>query len=157
VKLPQSDYFETTPEVFAELNAEFNFDLDACANADNALCAKYIPESADALTVDWNYIGDRIFCNPPYSKEGRKDDFIRKAHEAMCKGSLVVMILPAKVNTVAYHTYIWDRTKHRPYPNVQVRFPLGRYAFNMNKKKTKGGRNECMVVVFGIDDHAMVR
>ena len=43
-----------TPQVFFDqLNAEFHFTLDPCANDDNHKCAKYYTEQQDGLAQDW--------------------------------------------------------------------------------------------------------
>lgn len=143
------DYFETPPEVFAELHREFNFDLDACANDKNKLLDNFISEEMDALNVAWAAFGKSIFCNPPYSKEGQKDNFIMQAWLAAKDGATCVMLLPAKVNTKAFHFFMWDKKNHRPKPGVQIRFPEGRIKFWMDGKPSETtGQNECMIVVF---------
>lgn len=65
----------STPQLlFDLLNSEFNFRLDACANADNAKTQLYFDQDQDALSIDWmQYCLDRdckpiIYCNPPYRK-----------------------------------------------------------------------------------------
>lgn len=39
--------WETPPEVFEPLDAEFHFTLDVCATAENAKCARYFTEEED--------------------------------------------------------------------------------------------------------------
>lgn len=143
-----SDYFETPIEEFNRLDEEFGFDLDACANADNTLCDAYISERDDALKVRWSTRGRVIWCNPPYSKAGMKDAFIAKAREAQRDGCTVVLCVPAKVNTVAFHQHVWNLKKHRPRRGVELRFPKGRWRFCRDGRPTGGGRNEVMLVVF---------
>lgn len=41
--------WETPPEVFAPLHAEFDFTLDPCATPATAKCARYFTESDDGL------------------------------------------------------------------------------------------------------------
>ena len=149
VKCKKDDYYETPPELLAELKEEFDFDLDAAATDDNTVADSWFTERVNALTMDWTAHGDTIFCNPPYSKEGQKDEFIRKASEAAKRGSTVVMVIPAKVNTHAFHEYIWNKEKHCPRDGVQIRFLEGRPVFYRKGKRAKGsGRNEIMIVVF---------
>ena len=48
--------WETPDELFDPLNAEFNFTLDVCANADNAKCVDYFSEKDNALAQKWTGI-----------------------------------------------------------------------------------------------------
>ncbi|MDE9537328.1 phage N-6-adenine-methyltransferase, partial [Xenorhabdus bovienii] len=58
---------QTPLPLFAALDLEFGFYLDAAADAQNTLCAHYLTERDNALECDWESYGS-IFCNPPYSK-----------------------------------------------------------------------------------------
>ncbi len=125
------DDWGTPPEFFAKLNAEFNFTLDAAANRENALCDLFYGPGSfiqqDALALDWPK-SDRIWCNPPYSR-GMQKEFIRKAAECGARGGMVVMLLPARTDTVVFHRYIWDHERHQPREGVQVRLLKGRLRF----------------------------
>lgn len=48
-----SDIWETPQEFFEELNNEFHFTLDACANKDNAKCERYFSEEENGLEQSW--------------------------------------------------------------------------------------------------------
>ena len=48
-----SDEWETPQHVFDELDKEFKFTLDPCANHQNAKCNKYFTEEDDGLQQDW--------------------------------------------------------------------------------------------------------
>ena len=48
-----TDLWATPQAFFDELNAEFHFTLDPCANDDNHKCAKYYTEQQDGLAQDW--------------------------------------------------------------------------------------------------------
>lgn len=61
------DYWHTPPELFAVLNDEFGFDLDAACKDTNCLCPLGITEADDALVQPWPK-GLVVWCNPPYSK-----------------------------------------------------------------------------------------
>lgn len=123
------DDWQTPPELFAQLHAEFAFNTDAACTPSNGLCAWQI---YDALETDWSDDGDyahaRVFVNPPYSR-GLQRKFIAKAAEEATKGALVVMLLPARTDTRAFHEHIWDADRHRPRPGVEVRFLRGRLTF----------------------------
>lgn len=96
-----------TPEAFYQaLDAEFGFDFD--------------PSPPDpkfnGLHVEWGSIN---FCNPPYSN---LDKWIRKAFMEYQKGKTVVMLIPARTDTKAWHECI--------LPFAEVRFVKGRLYFN---------------------------
>ncbi|KAB8312953.1 phage N-6-adenine-methyltransferase [Erwinia endophytica] len=65
------DAWQTPPEIFLALNAEFSFTLDAAADADNALCRHYITEEQNTLETSWKAakpdIPGYVWLNPPYS------------------------------------------------------------------------------------------
>ena len=143
------DDWATPPEVFDPLHDEFEFTLDAAAHKDNAKCCFfYGPGSRltdNALSLDWPS-SDRIWCNPPYSR-GAQRNFIRKAMQCGARGGCVVMLLPARTDTRAFHDWIWDLDKHKPRPWVrEVRFLKGRIKF---VGAPASAPFPSMVVVFG--------
>lgn len=104
-------------ELFRQLDAEFHFNLDPCSTHENAKCADHFTKAEDGLLQDWG--GKRVFCNPPYGRELPK--WIRKAHDEAQKGALVVMLVPARTDTRAFHDYI--------YHQAEIRFIRGRIKF----------------------------
>jgi len=82
-------YWLTPPEVYTELNEEFNFNFDPCPYP--------LPEGFDGLTCEW---GESNYCNPPFGSimhEGKKKGptaWARKAIEEHKKGKDVVMVYP---------------------------------------------------------------
>lgn len=114
----KTDQWATPQDFFDELHKEFNFTLDPCADKDNAKCAKYYTSQDDGLTKDWG--GERVFCNPPYGREIGK--WIKKAHDS---NTLVVMLIPARTDTKAWHEYIFGK--------AEVRFVRGRLKFGNSK------------------------
>jgi hypothetical protein len=145
------DDWETPQELFAEYNNIYGFGLDACANEVNAKCNKYFSEGdcifgdtlglfeedqevdskfagkdcigIDGLKQSWDGYGS-VWCNPPYSK---LKVWIKKAYEEHQKGVTVVMLLPARTDTIAWHEYIFSH-KH-----VKVEFLRGRLKFSNSK------------------------
>lgn len=99
----------TPPDLFRDLDAEFHFDLDPCATPENAKCEKFYTIEDDGLAQDWG--GRRVFCNPPYGREISK--WVRKCYEESKKGSLVVMLIPARTDTSYFHDYIWGKAEIR--------------------------------------------
>lgn len=51
--MSKSDLWETPKELFDELDNEFHFTLDPCANKDNAKCEKYFTEEENGLSKSW--------------------------------------------------------------------------------------------------------
>lgn len=56
----------TPQDFFDKLDEEFHFDLDPCADAENAKCKEYFTKEENGLLKDWG--GRRVFCNPPYGR-----------------------------------------------------------------------------------------
>lgn len=114
----KTDQWATPQDFFDELHKEFGFTLDPCADKSNAKCAKYYTHEDDGLSKDWS--GERVFCNPPYGREIGK--WIKKAHDS---NALVVMLIPARTDTKAWHEYIFGK--------AEVRFVKGRLKFGDSK------------------------
>lgn len=90
------DRWQTPVEVFDALDLEFGFWLDAAADHNNALCARYLTESDNALSVEWKSHG-AIWCNPPYSDI--TPWVIKAAEQCKEQRQAVVMLLPADTST----------------------------------------------------------
>ncbi len=93
----------TPPELFAALAAEFGpFDLDVCATAENAKCARYFTRAQDGLRQRW---AGRVWMNPPYGRAIGL--WVSKARQAAESGEaeLVVCLLPARVDTRWWHQH----------------------------------------------------
>ena len=73
----KTDMWATPQDLFNELNAEFDFDVDVCALPENAKCKRYFTPEMDGLKQDW--IGC-CWCNPPYGREIGK--WVEKAYNS---------------------------------------------------------------------------
>lgn len=62
----KTDQWATPQSFFEELDAEFHFNLDPCADEENHKCAEYFTKQQDGLKQNWG--GHRVFCNPPYGQ-----------------------------------------------------------------------------------------
>jgi phage N-6-adenine-methyltransferase len=62
----KTDLWSTPQELFDELDAEFGFNLDACALPENAKCDVYYTPEQDGLVQRWH---GTVWCNPPYGRE----------------------------------------------------------------------------------------
>jgi phage N-6-adenine-methyltransferase len=83
--------------LFDALNAEFGFEIDACANESNAKLPRYWTPEQDALAQDWT--GLRVFCNPPYKDIG---PWLEKGLSA----ALACYLLPARTDAAWFAEYI---------------------------------------------------
>jgi len=139
---PERDEWETPDALFAAYNRDYNFTLDAAATAKNTKCKKYFTKKDNALEQTWK---GRVWCNPPYSQWQK---FVEKAHNEFnaigCVDS-IVMLLPARTDTKAFHDYIWDTDNDCPYDDVRVQFIRGRVTF---KGAQHGAPFPSMVVIW---------
>ena len=140
----QSDEWSTPQDTFDALNAEFGFEVDLAASAENAKVSDFYSREHSALDAEWAVQHDIGWCNPPYSR-GRQAQFIAKAAEERLNGFVTVMLLPARTDTRAFHAYIWDAETHQPRPGVEVRFLKGRLKFG---GCTNAAPFPSMVVIF---------
>lgn len=128
----------TPPAIYAALEKEFGFTLDAAACGSNAKHIRYVSKDTDALAIGWT--GERVFCNPPYGRG--MDRWVEKAlHEAR-EGALVVMLLPARTDTIWFHRLV--------LPHAEIRFIQGRLSYTVGMVAGRRGRAPfgSMVAVF---------
>lgn len=118
--------WETPQELFNELDNEFHFTLDPCADEINHKCDRYYTVQDDGLKQDWR--GQTVFCNPPY---GRKIyDWVKKCYEESLKdNTTVVMLIPSRTDTKYFHEFLYQKD------NVELRFLKGRLQFKGAKYK----------------------
>lgn len=94
--------WRTPPEIFAALDAEFDFKLDVAASPENALCDLFIDESVDSLQERWySHMnrGDYSWCNPPYSDI---TPWVKKAAKESKLGIGCVMLVMADTSVGWY-------------------------------------------------------
>jgi phage N-6-adenine-methyltransferase len=118
----------TTPRaMFDTLNDEYGFTLDGASGDGNAL----LPNAKTAADVFVSWEGERVFCNPPWS---RIAEFVELAAFA----DLAVLLVPARVNTRWFHRAL--------ELGAQVRFFQGRPRFGDGKGSCPF---DCLLLVFG--------
>lgn len=61
----KTDNWATPQWLFDQLNKEFHFTLDVCADPQNAKCARYFTREQDGLSKEWD---GTVWCNPPYGR-----------------------------------------------------------------------------------------
>jgi phage N-6-adenine-methyltransferase len=71
--------WETPPDFWEVINAEFHFEMDACAIPKNTKCVLFVTPEQDGLTVTW---AERTWCNPGFSNIGA---WLRKAIEQVAR------------------------------------------------------------------------
>jgi site-specific DNA-methyltransferase (adenine-specific) len=96
-----TDQWATPQAFFDEWDALYQFELDVCADAQNAKCWRFFSEQDNGLYQDW--APNRCWMNPPYGREiGR---WMKKAHEESLRGATVVCLVPARTDTAWWHDY----------------------------------------------------
>jgi site-specific DNA-methyltransferase (adenine-specific) len=136
------DDWETPQKLFDVLDAEFNFTLDAASTHNNTKCMDHYSDDNDEWDGLLNKWHGNVWCNPPYSR-GLQKQFIKKAHDEFMRGNtdLVVMLLPARTDTIAFHEYI--------YGKAEIRFIKGRLKFEINGVPSKNAAPfPSMIVIY---------
>jgi DNA (cytosine-5)-methyltransferase 1 len=96
----------TDPLIFAALNKEFDFSLDAAASDKNHLCEAYLTKDCSGLEQNWSNIIKHefgndarltVWVNPPYGR-GLIQQFMEKAVEQKDLGVTTVMLVPATLD-----------------------------------------------------------
>lgn len=131
----KTDLWETPQWLFDDLNAKYHFDIDVCANVENAKCPKYFSKQIDGLKQEWQGI---CWCNPPYGREIGM--WVEKAYRSAATGATVVMLLPARTDTTWFHEYCLK------YGHIT--FLRGRLKFGESKNSAPF---PSMIVVFKAD------
>lgn len=130
-----TEHWSTPIDLFDELNKEFKFTVDVCADTTNYKVKRYYNKKQDGLSKSWD--GEVAWCNPPYSE---CSEWARKAYES--KNCTVVMLVPARVDTRWFHDFIYNKS------NVSYRFIKGRLKFSGSKNSAPF---PSMIVVFKND------
>lgn len=97
----------TPRDLYAALDAEFDFTLDPCPLWEEG------QERIDGLFRSWG--GERVYCNPPYGRG--IGNWLAKAREA----DVAVYLLPSRTDTAWWHDYALAAD--------EIRFVRGRLRF----------------------------
>lgn len=139
----QRDLWRTPPALFACLNAEFCFQLDAAAAAHNALCRKFITAEQNTLETPWaDYLSipGYVWLNPPYSEI---TPFVKKAAAESANQIGTVMLVPADTSVGWFKEAIQTAS--------EVRFiTAGRLAFinPVTGKPVSGNNKGSMLIIW---------
>ncbi|HGC2455451.1 TPA: DNA N-6-adenine-methyltransferase [Escherichia coli] len=90
-----SDDWRTPYRLFRNLHREFDFSMDGAATKHDALLPRF---TDDIHNQSW--VGERVFCNPPYSDT---KTFLVKASEA----DLAVFLIPYRPQTIYWLKHIF--------------------------------------------------
>ncbi|WP_417033880.1 phage N-6-adenine-methyltransferase [Enterobacter roggenkampii] len=139
--LDQRDLWRTPPALFASLDAEFCFQLDAAAAPHNALCRKFITAEQNTLETQWaDYLSipGYVWLNPPYSDI---TPFVKKAAAESNNQIGTVMLVPADTSVGWFKEAIQTAS--------EVRFiTAGRLAFiNPVTGKPVSGNNKGSLLI----------
>lgn len=129
----KSNEWTTPQELFDKLDREFHFTLDPASTHENAKCVKHYTQEDNGLEKDWR--GETVFCNPPYGRE--LPLWIYKAAKSAGRGTTVVMLIPARTDTRAFHDFILGK--------AEIRFLRGRLKFSGSKQNAPF---PSMIVIF---------
>ncbi|EOV2101878.1 phage N-6-adenine-methyltransferase [Klebsiella pneumoniae] len=139
----QRDLWRTPPALFACLNAEFCFQLDAAAAQHNALCKKFITAEQNTLATSWaDYLSipGYVWLNPPYSDI---TPFVKKAAAESSNQIGTVMLVPADTSVGWFKEAIQTAS--------EVRFIIaGRLAFinPVTGKPVSGNNKGSMLIIW---------
>lgn len=123
------DDWETPKDFYEKLDDDFHFTLDPCCTHESAKCERHYTKDDDGLSKDWS--GEIVFCNPPYSKKGNQDAWVKKCYtESLKPNTTVVALLPARTDTNRFHDYILGK--------AEIRFIRGRLVFEVDGKPLIG-------------------
>lgn len=141
--LDQRDLWRTPPALFASLDAEFCFQLDAAAAPHNTLCRKFITAEQNTLETPWtDYINlpGYVWLNPPYSDI---TPFVMKAAAESANQIGTVMLVPADTSVGWFKEAIQTAS--------EVRFiTAGRLAFinPVTGKPVSGNNKGSMLIIW---------
>jgi phage N-6-adenine-methyltransferase len=115
-----TDLWETPQAFFAQQSVLYGpFDIDVCANENNAKCAVYFDKEMDGLKQTWK---GKCWMNPPYGRGIGL--WMKKAYESAGNGTSVVCLVPARTDTKWWNNYA---------VKGQITFIQGRLKFGDSK------------------------
>lgn len=120
--------WRTPPELWAKMNRIWQFDMDAAADAQSALCGlwcgpDHLPDYRDGLSADW---ASRTYCNPGYANVG---PWLAKAWREVRQGKCELAVVLTHVSTSTEWfleamkadeiIFLWPRVNFVPAPGVK--------------------------------------
>lgn len=151
-----NDLWRTPPEVYQNLNREFDFIADMAASHENALHNYYFTEKDDSFSFEWAeklkvhirpFGPSFVWCNPPYSNP---KPWVKKALEAQADGLGVVMLLNADDSTEWFkiaEPVVSEIRRITGYYDENDKFKNGRLAFLDAFGKPIPGNNKAQFIL----------
>lgn len=132
-----SERWQTPPEIFDPLMAEFGFDLDAAGDSEMHRVPNYLTDALNG--AEWP--GQIVWCNPPY---GRKlGPFVQEcARQADTYGKTVVCLIPFRCRAAWWHEAVIGRADEVRCVRKRIKFmrPDG------TRGKFTGSCDSCVIV-----------
>ena len=143
--------WRTPPDFWDVLNGQFDFQLDAAASKEDALCPLWIGKEQNALDVEWiEGKVKRVYCNPGFAK---LEPWMLKANfqvQAVARGCVVVVMALVSPSTKWWNHWAVHASEIRLLaPRVQFKAPPG-------VKKTTNMKENC-IVIFRSGHNGMAR
>lgn len=134
-----SERWQTPPEIWIPLHAEFKFDLDAFADDETKRLPRYM---YDALgSAEWD--GKVVFMNPPYGF--KLERCVRRGADEADKGKTVVALIPFRCRGGWWHEAVLGRASEVRCIRKRVRF----VQLNGARGEYTGACDSCIVVWHG--------
>ncbi len=152
---PQFKNWQTPPDFFKPLHEKYRFTLDVAADHFNHLLPRYCtPEGTfiesvnqhpdgnfdrisanDGLMAE-SWIGERVFCNPPYDTHGPTAIANWVALAALHVAEFAFLLLPPSVDVSWFWEYLWHEVnfsklgpQQMSQARVNTQFNRGRLRF----------------------------
>jgi len=84
------------------------FDLDAAADADNAVCDRFYTIEDNALVQPWAGLPGWVWCNPPF---GNLAPWVAHAHAESLLGAQIAMLVPAAIGANWWRDYVHNKAQ----------------------------------------------
>lgn len=142
------DSWGTEPCLFASLDEEFSFGLDAAASAENALVPAFITRAEDSLVTDWGprVLSGRsaVWVNPPYSVwAGGLARWVQRCFDqAWEHGLVVVALLPAAIGSA------WFNLLHSLAAEIRMLSRRLRHRHPVTRRLVGGSSFGSLVAIF---------
>jgi phage N-6-adenine-methyltransferase len=139
MKESNNEHFQgwrTPRRIFDQIALAYGpFQIDAFADEDNALCAKFFTEEQDGIMQPW--AAKNVWANPPY-KARFMDEVIQKAltevHTAK-RCERVVILCQASVSTKWFHTAL--REAHMELFEGRIQFERASHQKGLQKDNSR--------------------
>lgn len=125
------DNWQTPYSLFQNWNQKYQFTVDAAADMSNAQCVRWYGPGGErpcSLAEPWDP-AEVYWMNSPYSR-GAQIKFVAQAVKHAVAGGRSVALMPARTDTVLWHSHIWSAKDAKPHWWCRrVNFLKGRVTF----------------------------